>query len=175
MKTRLAYSRTWHAIDIGSDPRSLGRVASSIAMFLMGKHKPIYDPSTDCGDYVVALGCRNLHTTGKKRSQKLYYTHNTRPGSLKSMSMEQMIEKWGGAEVLRKAVKGMLPKNRLREKRMARLKGRHHSLPVFFCLSSVLLIHQQTLLTCLLKQPSKDLSIRIKRILSNSTDKTPLS
>ncbi|EFQ97730.1 54S ribosomal protein L23 [Nannizzia gypsea CBS 118893] len=122
-KTRLAYSRTWHAIDIGSDPRSLGRVASSIAVFLMGKHKPIYDPSTDCGDYVVALGCRNLHTTGKKRAQKLYYTHNTRPGSLKSMSMEQMIEKWGGAEVLRKAVKGMLPKNRLREKRMARLKA----------------------------------------------------
>ncbi|DAA78561.1 TPA_exp: Uncharacterized protein A8136_4537 [Trichophyton benhamiae CBS 112371] len=122
-KTRLAYSRTWHAIDIGSDPRSLGRVASSIAMFLMGKHKPIYDPSTDCGDYVVALGCRNLRTTGKKRAQKLYYTHNTRPGSLKSMSMDQMIEKWGGAEVLRKAVKGMLPKNRLREKRMARLKA----------------------------------------------------
>ncbi|EEQ27310.1 54S ribosomal protein L23, mitochondrial [Microsporum canis] len=122
-KTRLAYSRAWHAIDIGSDPRSLGRVASSIAVFLMGKHKPIYDPSTDCGDYVVALGCRNVHTTGKKRAQKLYYTHNTRPGSLKSMSMDQMIEKWGGAEVLRKAVKGMLPKNRLREKRMARLKA----------------------------------------------------
>lgn len=111
-------------------------------MFLMGKHKPIYDPSTDCGDYVVALGCRNLRTTGKKRAQKLYYTHNTRPGSLKSMSMDQMIEKWGGAEVLRKAVKGMLPKNRLREKRMARLKGQYRPLLAHWLLL-VLLIYER--------------------------------
>ncbi|PGG99615.1 ribosomal protein L13 [Helicocarpus griseus UAMH5409] len=122
-KTRLAYARTWHYIDVGRDPRSLGRIASSIAVFLMGKHKPIYDPSTDCGDYVVAVGCHDLHTTGKKRFQKLYYTHNTRPGSLKSMTMDKMFEKWGGAEVLRKAVRGMLPKNRLREPRMGRLKA----------------------------------------------------
>ncbi|KAI1907623.1 54S ribosomal protein L23, mitochondrial [Ophidiomyces ophidiicola] len=122
-RTRLAYSRTWHHIDVGSDPRSLGRVASSIALFLMGKNKPIYDPSTDCGDYVVAVGCQKIHTTGKKRFQKLYYTHSTRPGGLKSMSMDKMFEKWGGAEVLRRAVKGMLPKNKLREVRMARLKA----------------------------------------------------
>ncbi|KAJ9502296.1 54S ribosomal protein L23, mitochondrial [Exophiala xenobiotica] len=121
-KTRLAYSRTWHYIDVGSDTRSLGRVATSIATFLMGKHKPIWDPSTDCGDYVVAVGCHDLHVTGKKREQKQYYTHNTRPGSLKQMSMERMIEKWGGGEVLKKAVRGMLPKNRLRDKRLARLK-----------------------------------------------------
>ncbi|KAK2813676.1 hypothetical protein FQN50_000074 [Emmonsiellopsis sp. PD_5] len=122
-RTRLAYSRAWHHIDLSNDARSLGRVASSIAIFLMGKHKPIWDPSTDCGDYVVAVGCSDLHTTGKKRMQKKYYTHNTRPGSLKSMTMEKMMEKWGGAEVLRKAVRGMLPKNRLREKRLARLKA----------------------------------------------------
>jgi large subunit ribosomal protein L13 len=89
----------------------------------MGKHKPIWDPSTDCGDYVVAAGCHDLHTTGKKRYQKQYYTHNTRPGSLKQMSMDKMFEKWGGGEVLKKAVRGMLPKNRLRDKRLARLKG----------------------------------------------------
>ena len=89
----------------------------------MGKHKPIYDPSTDCGDYVVAVGCHDLHTTGKKRMQKKYYTHNTRPGSLKSMTMDKMFEKWGGGEVLRRAVKGMLPKNRLQSKRLARLKS----------------------------------------------------
>lgn len=123
LQTRLAYSRTWHYVDVGSDSRSLGRVASSIALFLMGKHKPIYDPSTDCGDYVVAVGCHDLRTTGKKRQQKLYYTHTTRPGSLKSMSMEKMFEKWGGGEVLRRAVSGMLPKNRLRDKRLARLKS----------------------------------------------------
>ncbi|WEW59096.1 54S ribosomal protein L23, mitochondrial [Emydomyces testavorans] len=122
-RTRLAYSRTWHYIDVGSDSRSLGRLASAIALFLMGKNKPIYDPSTDCGDYVVAVGCRNIHTTGKKRLQKLYYTHSTRPGSLRSMSMDKLFEKWGGAEVLRRAVRGMLPKNKLREKRMARLKA----------------------------------------------------
>jgi large subunit ribosomal protein L13 len=91
-------------------------------MTLMGKNKPIWDPSTDCGDYVVAVGCSDLHTTGKKRQQKLYYTHTTRPGSLKSMSMDKMFEKWGGGEVLKRAVRGMLPKNRLRDKRLARLK-----------------------------------------------------
>lgn len=92
-------------------------------MHLMGKHKPIYDPSTDCGDYVVAVGCHDLHTTGKKRLQKKYYTHTTRPGSLKSMTMDKMFEKWGGGEVLKRAVRGMLPKNRLRDKRLARLKS----------------------------------------------------
>jgi large subunit ribosomal protein L13 len=88
----------------------------------MGKHKPIFDPSTDCGDYVVAVDCANIHTTGKKRFQKLYRTHTTRPGSLKEISMDRMIAKWGGGEVLRKAVSGMLPKNRLRKERLARLK-----------------------------------------------------
>lgn len=89
----------------------------------MGKHKPgIYDPSTDCGDYVVCTNCKDLHVTGKKMQQKLYYRHTTRPGSLKSMSMEKMMEKWGGGEVLKRAVRGMLPKNRLRDDRMGRLK-----------------------------------------------------
>jgi large subunit ribosomal protein L13 len=88
----------------------------------MGKHKPIFDPSTDCGDYVVAIDCANLHTTGKKRFQKLYRTHTSRPGSLKEINMDRMMAKWGGGEVLRKAVSGMLPKNRLRKERLARLK-----------------------------------------------------
>ncbi|KAI9659929.1 MAG: 54S ribosomal protein L23, mitochondrial [Bathelium mastoideum] len=121
-KTRLAYSRAWHIIDVGSDPRPLGRIASRIAIALMGKNKPIWDPSTDCGDYVVAVGCRDLHTTGKKRFQKQYYHHTTRPGSLKSMTMDQMFGKWGGSEVLKRAVSGMLPKNKLRDPRLARLK-----------------------------------------------------
>ncbi|CAN9095981.1 unnamed protein product [Alternaria sp. RS040] len=128
-KTRLAYARSWHHLDIGSDPRALGRVASAIALTLMGKHKPIFDPSTDCGDYVVATNCSQLHTTSKKRFQKLYRTHTTRPGSLKELSMDRMMAKWGGGEVLRKAVSGMLPKNRLRKDRLARLKtfeGRAH-------------------------------------------------
>ncbi|KAG8631456.1 hypothetical protein KVT40_000596 [Elsinoe batatas] len=121
-RTRLAYSRAWHLVDLSTDPRPLGRVASSIALTLMGKNKPIWNPSTDCGDYVVAVGCHDVHTTGKKRFQKKYYSHTTRPGSLKEITMDKMIGKWGGSEVLRRAVRGMLPKNRLRDERMARLK-----------------------------------------------------
>ena len=93
----------------------------------MGKHKPIYNPSTDCGDYVVCVGCKDLHVTGKKMQQKKYYSHSTRPGSLKEITMEKMAEKWGGGEVLRRAVRGMLPKNRLRDDRMARLKVFEHA------------------------------------------------
>lgn len=140
--TKLAYSRTWHHISASTPhqalstirplpsptsaqltPPPLGRLASRIAVLLMGKHKPIWDPSTDCGDYVVVTNCADLHTTGKKRWQKLYYRHNTRPGSLKQITMDELMGKLGGAEVLRKAVAGMLPKNRLRDDRLARLKA----------------------------------------------------
>lgn len=123
-QTRLAYSRAWHVVDLGADEAlPLGRIATRIALTLMGKHKPMYSPSTDCGDYVVALGCHDLRVTGKKLTQKKYYSHTTRPGSLKEISLEKMAAKWGGAEILRRAVRGMLPKNRLRDKRMMRLKG----------------------------------------------------
>ena len=63
--------------------------------------------------------------TGKKMTQKKYYSHTTRPGSLKEINMEGLIKKWGGGEVLKRAVRGMLPKNRLRDKRLERLKGMH--------------------------------------------------
>ncbi|OHE94458.1 50S ribosomal protein L13 [Colletotrichum orchidophilum] len=132
--TRLSYSRVWHQISAsapheilstqpGVTPPSLGRLASRIAVLLMGKHKPTWDPSTDCGDYVVVTDCAALHVTGRKKWQKTYYRHNTRPGSLRQVTMDVLMEKHGGAEVLRKAVSGMLPKNRLREKRLARLKA----------------------------------------------------
>ncbi|KAH8600924.1 50S ribosomal protein l13 [Bisporella sp. PMI_857] len=140
--TKLAYSRTWHHVSCTTphhslstirpvpalnspeiEPPSLGRLASRIAILLMGKHKPIWDPSTDCGDYVVVTNCSQLRTTGNKRWQKMYYRHNTRPGSLKAVSMDELMGKLGGAEVLRKAVSGMLPKNRLRDDRLSRLKA----------------------------------------------------
>ena len=92
----------------------------------MGKHKPTWDPSTDCGDYVVATDCARLHATGRKMAQKQYYSHSTRPGSLQAISMQNLMAKWGGGEVLRRAVRGMLPKNRLRDVRMVRLKGEWH-------------------------------------------------
>ncbi|KAL0931357.1 mitochondrial 54S ribosomal protein uL13m [Colletotrichum truncatum] len=132
--TRLSYSRVWHHVSAaaphetlstqpGVTPPSLGRLASRIAVLLMGKHKPTWDPSTDCGDYVVVTDCAALHVTGRKKWQKTYYRHNTRPGSLRQVTMDVLMEKHGGAEVLRKAVSGMLPKNRLRDKRLARLKA----------------------------------------------------
>ncbi|OAA41033.1 ribosomal protein L13 [Metarhizium rileyi] len=134
LQTRLAYSRVWHQISASTPhktlttqpdvtPPSLGRLASRIAVLLMGKHKPIWDPSTDCGDYVVVTNCAALHTTGRKMWRKSYYRHTTRPGSLKELTMDALMEKHGGSEVLRKAVRGMLPKNRLRDKRLARLKA----------------------------------------------------
>lgn len=89
----------------------------------MGKHKPTFDPSTDCGDYVVVTNCAALLITGRKKWQKKYYKPTTRPGSLKAITMDVLMEKLGGSEVLRKAVNGMLPKNRLRDKRLARLKA----------------------------------------------------
>ncbi len=137
-QTRLAYSRVWHHISASTPhaglstikapveaitPPSLGRLASRIATILMGKHKPIWDPSTDCGDYVVVTNCAALYTTGMKKYRKVYYRHNTRPGSLRSVTMDVLMDKYGGAEVLRKAVSGMLPKNKLRNKRLARLKA----------------------------------------------------
>ncbi|PHH52029.1 54S ribosomal protein L23, mitochondrial [Ceratocystis fimbriata CBS 114723] len=132
--TNLAYSRVWHQVSAtalhptlstkpGETPASLGRLASRIATLLMGKHKPIYDPSTDCGDYVVVTNCAALHVTGRKKWQKTYYRHNTRPGSLRQVTMDVLMEKHGGSEILRKAVSGMLPKNRLRDKRLARMKA----------------------------------------------------
>jgi large subunit ribosomal protein L13 len=136
--TRLAYSRVWHSISASQPhptlstikappeaitPPSLGRLASRIAVLLMGKHKPTWDPSTDCGDYVVVTNCAALYTTGHKMYRKKYYRHNTRPGSLREVTMDVLMAKHGGAEVLRKAVSGMLPKNRLRDKRLARLKA----------------------------------------------------
>ncbi|GJN71681.1 mitochondrial 54S ribosomal protein YmL23 [Purpureocillium lilacinum] len=132
--TRLAYSRVWHSVSAsaphqtlttkpGVTPPSLGRLASRIAVLLMGKNKPIFDPSTDCGDYVVVTNCAALHTTGHKKWRKMYYRHTTRPGSLKALTMDALMEKQGGSEILRKAVRGMLPKNRLRDKRLARLKA----------------------------------------------------
>jgi len=81
------------------------------------------NPPADCGDYVIAVGCHDIRTTGKKRFQKKYYSHSTRPGSLKELTMDRMIAKFGGAEILRKAVSGMLPKNKLRDVRLSRLKG----------------------------------------------------
>ncbi|KAF7728615.1 54S ribosomal protein L23, mitochondrial [Apophysomyces ossiformis] len=116
--TALAYARSWHLVD--AQQRVLGRLASNIATTLMGKHKPIYDPASDCGDYVVVINAKDIVVTGRKGQQKLYRHHTGFPGGLKEITYNDLKEK-DPTEPLRKAVSGMLPKNRLREVRLERL------------------------------------------------------
>lgn len=101
--------------------RIVGRLAASIALTLLGKHKPIYDRTLDCGDYVVVTNARHLVFTGDKLRQKGYYRHSGYPGGLTRVPAYDMMER-KPEEVLMRAVKGMLPKNRLRRLRLGRLK-----------------------------------------------------
>lgn len=121
-KTGLAFARVWHHVDVSAESRTLGRLASDIAITLIGKHKPVFDKSNDCGDYVVVSNAALLKVTGDKLQQKNYWAHSGKPGKLKLVPMERMVQNKGFSEVLKKAVNGMLPKNRLREKRLARLR-----------------------------------------------------
>ncbi len=118
----LSLARLWHHVDVSKDERTLGRLATSIATTLIGKNKPVYHPTQDCGDYVVVTNCRNLKITGKKFEQKTYWSHTGRPGSLKLTPMNVVAERKGYGELLRRAVSGMLPKNKLRKIRLERLK-----------------------------------------------------
>lgn len=118
----LALTRVWRHVDLAADQRTLGRVAASIALTLQGKHKPTYSPNRDHGDYVVVTNCSHLKVTGNKLADKTYWSHTTRPGSLKLIPMERMIANKGYGEILKRAVKGMIPKNKLRLLRMDRLK-----------------------------------------------------
>lgn len=117
-----ALTRVWHHVDVANDPRTLGRLASSIAIALQGKHKPTYSPNRDHGDYVVVTNCAHLQVSGNKMKDKTYWSHTSRPGSLKLIPMQRMIADKGYSEILRRAVKGMIPKNKHRLARMDRLK-----------------------------------------------------
>ncbi|GMM34796.1 mitochondrial 54S ribosomal protein YmL23 [Saccharomycopsis crataegensis] len=121
-RTGIAFARLWHSVDVAKDERTLGRLASSIATTLMGKHKPVYHPTIDCGDYVVVTNCNRLKVSGNKMQEKEYWSHSTKPGNLKLVTMEKMAADKGFGELLRKAVSGMLPKNKLRKVRLERLK-----------------------------------------------------
>ncbi|KAI9136597.1 50S ribosomal protein L13 [Paraphysoderma sedebokerense] len=116
--TALAYARLWHLVDVKN--KVLGRVSTDIAKLLMGKHKPIYDPGADCGDYVVVINARHVAVTGKKYDQKLYRYHTGYVGGLKEIPFSRMMMKHPD-EIVKKSVSGMLPKNRLRAVRLNRL------------------------------------------------------
>lgn len=112
-------SREWYLIDASQLP--LGKLAVVIADKLMGKSKVTYTPHTDNGDYVVVINAKNLKVTGNKMTDKMYYRHSGFPGGIKSLKLEEVIEK-DPSYVIREAVKGMLPKNKLAADRLARLR-----------------------------------------------------
>ncbi|SJL02628.1 related to 50S ribosomal protein L13 [Armillaria ostoyae] len=89
--TALAYARVWHQVD--ATDRILGKLAERIALVLMGKHKPIYDPSVDCGDYVIVTNCLKVKVTGRKPEQFLYRKHSMYPGGLKETPYKDMMVK----------------------------------------------------------------------------------
>ncbi len=111
--------RSWWVVD--AQGKVLGRLASQIARVLMGKHKPYYQPDVDCGDFVIVLNADKLAVTGKRLEQKKYYFHSNYPGGLKERSLAWMLEN-KPEEVIRLAVKRMLPKNRLGHRMLKRLK-----------------------------------------------------
>ena len=112
-------TRKWVLIDAASAP--LGRVATAIAKHLIGKYKPTYTPHVDGGDYVVVINADKLVVTGDKETAKTYYHHSGFPGGIKSASLAEIREK-DAPQVIYAAVKGMLPKNKLLDERMKRLK-----------------------------------------------------
>ncbi len=112
-------SREWWLIDASSMP--LGKLAVIIADKLMGKSKVTYTPHIDNGDYVIVVNAKNLIVTGDKMTQKKYYRHSGFPGGIKELKLEEVIEK-DASRAIREAVKGMLPKNKLSDVRLTRLK-----------------------------------------------------
>ena len=111
--------RSWFVVDI--DDKVLGRVASEIAKILRGKHKAIYSPSVDTGDFVVVVNADKLKLTGNKIADKTYYHHTGYPGGIRSITAEKLLVK-RPEDLIKKAVKGMLPKNKLGRQLIKKLK-----------------------------------------------------
>ena len=123
MKTYVANAndreRNWLVVD--ATGQTLGRLATQIADALRGKRKPTYTPHVDTGDFVVVVNAEKISVTGNKRADKKYYRHSGYPGGLKTRTLGDMLER-RPEEVLRLAVKGMLPRNRLARKQITKLK-----------------------------------------------------
>ncbi len=120
-------NRQWYLIDAASAP--LGRVATEIAKYLIGKAKPTYTPHIDNGDYVVVINAAKTVVTGDKETGKVYYRHSGFPGGIKDATLAEVREK-APERIIEAAVKGMLPKNKLSADRMARLRvfaGEEHT------------------------------------------------
>lgn len=123
MKTFVAkekeVDRKWYLVD--AKDKVLGRLATQIAMRLRGKHKPIFTPHADTGDFVVVINADKVTLTGKKWDKKIYYRHSGYIGGLKEITAKKLLEK-KPRDILRFAVKGMLPKNSLGRRQLKKLK-----------------------------------------------------
>jgi large subunit ribosomal protein L13 len=114
-----AVERRWYVVD--AEGQTLGRLATQIAETLRGKGKPEYTPHVDTGDFVVVVNAEKIGVTGQKLDQKMYYRHSGYPGGLRSRTLREQLER-RPTEVIRKAVKGMLPRNRLGRAQLGKLK-----------------------------------------------------
>ena len=118
MDTTASIKRSWHIVD--ADGKVMGDLASEVATLLIGKHKITYTPHIDNGDHVVVINVEKIVLTGKKSTDKVYRSHSGRPGGLKEITYDKLMEKKPDYP-FRHAVKGMLPKNKLQSNRIARL------------------------------------------------------
>ena len=123
MKTYSAKAETverqWFVVD--AEGKALGRLASEIASRLRGKHKPVYTPHVDTGDYIVVVNAEKVRVTGRKETDKMYYSHSGYPGGIKSISLEKLREK-APHRIVETAVKGMLPKGPLGRQMFRKLR-----------------------------------------------------
>ena len=123
MKTRTTkkseIKRGWHLFD--AQDKILGRLSTQIAQLLIGKDKPYFAPNLDCGDYVVVINAAQIKVTGKKADQKKYYRHSGYPGGFREITFKKQMER-DPRKIIYQAVSRMLPKNKLRAKRLVRLK-----------------------------------------------------
>ena len=110
---------TWRVVDARG--QVLGRLASKVAHILIGKHKPRYTPAVECGDPVIVINAREVRLTGKKLDQKVYRWHTGYPGGLKEIKARQLFDR-KPEQMVRDAVLGMLPKNKLRKRRARKLR-----------------------------------------------------
>jgi large subunit ribosomal protein L13 len=123
MKTQVAKTdevvRDWYVVD--AENKVLGRIATQIASVLRGKNKPTYTPSVDTGDFIIVVNAEKIALTGNKLSDKTYYSHSGYPGGIKSITAGKLMVK-KPEELIRHAVKGMLPKNKLARHMLSKLK-----------------------------------------------------
>ena len=112
-------NQCWLLVD--AKDKTLGRLASNLVPILTGKNKAEYSPNADLGDYVVVINARSINVTGQKLTQKKYFKHSGYPGGIKLKTLEKLLES-SPEEVIKRAVSGLLPKNKLRRKMLSKLK-----------------------------------------------------